>query len=710
MWNWHGVSRMVSDVLRSPPYLYPIILQRDDLAKRLLLVITASHSKKEVLKIRYNSCLMKYILTISLLFLAALTFSQPTFIDSLSIRYNQTKVDTAKIDFILFASDYLRDTKPEAAISFGKAALKIAQKIQDSKREMLLLDLIGQGYDQVGDIANSISFFNASFKIATEIHDLKAIAAINLNLGACYTDIGNGRLGADYYKSAADGFAKLNDNIGLCKSEVYLSDALFKAKDPDKALYYLEKVKPLSLQLNGYLLHYVYTNFAECYFMKNEFQLAKNYVLQAMVISQKLNDLYALSADNLVLAKVYLALDDLAKAEIFVKKGLEIAEQTKIRENLIDAYNLYSKIYEKQGKYADALKFKTRYIVTKDSLEFTLNDYILHAYENEKKDGEVAVMKAGEIRKDAELKRQHFIIAVGFCAFLLLLCIAGYIYYSRNTLRIAHLETERAYQEVNRTHAEIIGQNEALIKNNVQISRQSEDIKKLSNLKDRLFSIISHDLRGPFRNLQTVLNLLLEGTLSQDKFQTIIPQLVKGVSSSSDLVENLLHWSKSQLTGAMVVGIDLNIYGLVQNQLSLFEKQAADKQLELRNETSLNTIVYADKDMIDLVLRNLVANAIKFCHPKGRIIISSKQIENHIEISVTDQGIGISPENIHKVFQEEERFTTRGTGNEAGTGLGLLLCKDFVEKNNGIIGVESKLNEGSRFWFTLPKGSGVVAL
>ena len=637
-----------------------------------------------------------------LLLLTVGGYCQSKFTDTLWTVYNNCKVDTAKIDMIIQASDYLRDAKPDAAIEFGKAALEVAKKIEDRKREGLLMDLIGQGYDQKGDIANAITFFNGSFKIANELHDFNAVAEIKLNLGACYTDVGNYKLGISAYKSAVDYYKQINDKKRLCRSEIFLSDALFKSNDPDNSLLYLEKVMPLSIELNGYMLHYVYTNFAECYFLKGNYELAKKNVAEAMKISEKINDLYALSADYLVLAKVYLALNDYKNAETFAKKGYDIAKQTQIRENLIDSYKIFSNVFEKQGKYSEALKYKNLFITTKDSLESALNDYILQDYENEKKDEMFAMMKADEFQKNAELRRQKYIIVFFVFALFMFIAITIYIFYSRITLKKANIEIELVNKELNNKQKEIILQNEVLIKINEQISQQSEDIKKLSNLKDRLFSIISHDLRSPLRSLQTVLSLFLEGNLSQDRFQTIVPNLVKGVGTTSELLENLLHWSKSQLTGAKIVRIDFDIYLLAQNQIALFEKQATDKQIVFSNQIEEESFVYADKDMIDLVLRNLVANAIKFCYPSGKITLSALQLGNKIEVSVADEGVGISPENIQKVFQDNERYTTKGTANESGTGLGLLLCKDFIEKNNGTIGVESELKVGTRFWFTLP--------
>ena len=249
------------------------------------------------------------------------------------------------------------------------------------------------------------------------------------------------------------------------------------------------------------------------------------------------------------------------------------------------------------------------------------------------------------------------------------------------------MEIERAYKELKTSHE--------------QIRKQTAHIEELSSIKDRLFAIISHDLRGPLKNLYSFLNLLVTERLSQERFYEILPILIRGVSNTTNLVENLLYWSKSQLNGATISKTSFDINTLVQNQISLFENQAAEKKIILTNETLMNTLVNADENMIDLVLRNLVYNAIKFCNSGCQIRVTSKTLEQFIEISVIDNGVGIATENIDKIFQTKEKFTTLGTDKESGTGLGLLLCKDFIEKNNGTIGVESEVGKGTRFWFTL---------
>ncbi len=630
------------------------------------------------------------LLLLCFLFNFCHSFSQEKRIDSIVDQFKKCKIDTTRIDLLFSACSYYRDVNPEKTIHYGLIALQIALDIKDEKRSALLYDMVGQGYEQVGNISNAIINFDKSYKIAYKTHNSKAIAGIKLNLGACYTDIGNYPLAIEYCKIAIEYFTKFKDTIGVCRSDIYLSDALFKSGSPDEALYYLERARRISLDNDNYLLHYIYTNFAEAYYLKKNYSLAIINASKAAVISDSLNDLYSGSADILIYAKVYLAMNDLKGAKTNVQKGLKIAQASNIRESLVEAYNIYSNVLEKENNYKEAFKYKCLYMIANDSDQSASNNNIVQSFENERKAQDLAVIKAEEKQKDAELKNQRLLIAAILGTLIVLIGLTILISYSRNKLMTANLAIERANRE---------------LKNyNEQIKHQSEHIEELGKLKDRLFAIISHDLRGPLKNLQSFLNLLVTEKLSIVKFNEILPILVRGVSNTTDLVENLLYWSKSQLKGATVNKTYFDVNSLIQNQLVLFENQVVEKQIKLSNQTPLNTIIYADKSMIDLVLRNLVYNAIKFCNKEGHVEVTAKCIEGFLEISVTDSGVGIAPENIEKIFQTKEKYTTLGTNNEIGTGLGLLLCKEFIEQNNGIIGVESGEGKGTRFWFTVSNG------
>jgi len=649
---------------------------------------------------------LKSLFAVILLFQINFCFSQKVEVDSLLNEYKKCKTDTGKIDINLSIAAVYLNTEPSNAIIYGKKALESSRKIHECYREQLALLTMGMGYEDKGDINNAFTYFNDCYKVALNANDIKGLAEINLSIGILYSDIGNQQLAIDYYTNACQYFSKTNNMRGVCKSYVNMSDALYNSNNSDKALYYLQKALEISRNNNNYILLYIYSNISEAYCRKKEFTLAKENVLKGLELAEKSNNLYILSSDYIIFAKIYLAFNDIKNAEIYIKKGFEIAEQTGIKEVLIDCYNLYSQVLREQNKFHEALLFKNLYINTKDSVQSSLNNNLLQAYEAEKKDMELAIIKTSELQKDAELKRQHFISIIILSTLLILIFIAVYVLYSSNKIRNANLALEEANDEINAKQKEIVCQNNELSLNNEMIIQQSQHIEELNKIKDRLFAIISHDLRSPLNNLRKTLDLVIKGKLSKEQFQTVFPMLDKSLTTVSNFLDNLLEWSKSQIKGESVDRTVFDISILIKEELELLESQAAEKQINLSNQVSVGTYVFADRNMIDLVIRNLISNAIKFCYPNGKINVYNLQKSNGmIEISVKDDGKGIAAESMGKVFQNNGKYTTLGTNNEMGTGLGLLLCKNFIERLGGEIGVESIENKGARFWFTLPSAS-----
>ncbi len=230
---------------------------------------------------------------------------------------------------------------------------------------------------------------------------------------------------------------------------------------------------------------------------------------------------------------------------------------------------------------------------------------------------------------------------------------------------------------------------------------QSDQLITTNKLKDRLFSIIAHDLRGPLINLNEVIKMLNSGIISDAEFKLYIPKLSNNISYTTGLLENLLFWSMSQLQGEIIKPLYFNIKGITDNVITLFDNVIKEKDITTENNLDPFSLVYADLDMIQLIVRNLISNAIKFSEHGKSITITSVINRKEFIMCISDSGVGISKENQNKLF-EQETFTTRGTDNEEGTGLGLFLCKDFIEKNGGKIWVESKIGVGTKFFVQIP--------
>lgn len=237
-----------------------------------------------------------------------------------------------------------------------------------------------------------------------------------------------------------------------------------------------------------------------------------------------------------------------------------------------------------------------------------------------------------------------------------------------------------------------------------EVVKSEQKLSELNATKDKFFSIIAHDLKNPFNAIHGFSNLLVEQIQAKDyegveEYAGIIQNASEQAIS---LLYNLMEWSRSQ-TGRLKFNPEMiEIDPLVNDVTVLLKESAQNKSIMICSEKLQNEMVYADKAMLNTVLRNLISNAIKFTFPGGKIIISAKRTAEEMVISVSDNGVGMNTDFINKLFHIEENVSTSGTQQEEGTGLGLILCKEFVDNHNGRIWVESEEGKGSTFYFTLP--------
>jgi PAS domain S-box-containing protein len=238
-----------------------------------------------------------------------------------------------------------------------------------------------------------------------------------------------------------------------------------------------------------------------------------------------------------------------------------------------------------------------------------------------------------------------------------------------------------------------------------RLEAQAEELRELSHLKTRILSIIAHDLRSPLAELTGMLEITNSGMLSEEEFRRMLPLIGRSVDDASTLLDNLLHWSKSQLEGDVMRSERFDLQEVTGQNLRFFARKAENKGVTLEDRVQAGVWVDADKNMISMVVRNLISNAVKFCKAGNRITVEVTRGPKEHVLTVSDTGVGMKEEVLQKLFGLEI-VSRRGTGGEAGTGLGLKLCRDFVERHGGSIQAESRWGEGSRFRVVLPGVAG----
>jgi PAS domain S-box-containing protein len=238
----------------------------------------------------------------------------------------------------------------------------------------------------------------------------------------------------------------------------------------------------------------------------------------------------------------------------------------------------------------------------------------------------------------------------------------------------------------------------------MQIKKYAGELELANNTKDKLFSIVAHDLRSPFNSILGLTTLLNEQyeTFNDDDKKSILLQLKVSSETAFELLEDLLAWSLAQREGIKLTPEKIDLHEIICRQMDVFESVANTKNIRIENLITPGTFTNADSNMVSTIIRNLLNNALKFTYSGGSITLTSFEKNDKIGVSITDNGVGIEANILENMFKSAETFTTRGTANEKGTGLGLMVCKEFVEINGGEIWVESEEGKGSRFSFTLP--------
>ncbi len=268
---------------------------------------------------------------------------------------------------------------------------------------------------------------------------------------------------------------------------------------------------------------------------------------------------------------------------------------------------------------------------------------------------------------------------------------------------LAKMNKEHEAELFKLRNSELVSYNTIIENQKKQIEGQARKLEESNGNKDMLLSILAHDLRGPVGNLQSILTLLSDKLLTPDEFHALSDRLKKDVEGTYNMLDDVLRWVKTQQEGIQPRPVDFDIHELLKEAVELATVQSKTKGIifEIRQRESVR--VHADRDQVHIILRNLLSNASKFAPAGTKVCVNALPENGVVKVSIRDQGIGISPEIVEKITQGKKIMSTRGTAGEKGTGLGLLLCKEFIQQNGGSLSLESQINKGTTISFSLPR-------
>ncbi len=388
------------------------------------------------------------------------------------------------------------------------------------------------------------------------------------------------------------------------------------------------------------------------------------------------------------IAQYYIDKNELKNALQNVNLALNSAQKSQNQALIKNTYQLMSKCYKAMGAYEQAFEYQELYMALDDFLQKEKVDRSILKMQNRylinQKQNTIDELEFNRVQKDYALEKEtrskKFIRILFFIAVVFIIGI--FFFYVNQRKNNRQLQAAKSQMQV-----------------------QNTQLQEANATKDKFFSIIGHDLKGPLNSLTSFSNLLMHHTdsLSKEEIKMLATDLDKSLKNLFALLENLLEWSRSQTGNIEFSSEPFDLNELVNNNVNLLTNQAENKKINIEIAQQDSTIVKAHQNSINTVVRNLLSNAIKFTPERGKIKIGIVSNEKDWIVKIADNGVGMPQGVVDKIFRIDTKHSTQGTAKEKGTGLGLILCKEFVEKNGGQIWAKSKEGKGSLFAFSIPK-------
>lgn len=595
---------------------------------------------------------------------------------------------------------HLAQGEIEIAVDHLEEALKSFEKLGKKKNIAAVYNTIGTVYNREGDYPRSLEYYQKSLSIKEEIGDTRGVANALVSIGNLNEQQDNDTIALNYYQRAHEIFVELGDKEGISVTNTGLGDIYVKQNDFSKALNHFQETLRLFEELadkDGIIVAQV--KIGNVYMKQHDYDTAMGYFQTGLEMSSevgiKLNETWA----HEKIGRVYFSKKNFEMANQHGKLAYNLAKEIGSIEFQASSAGLISESSSALGRYKEAYDYHIVLKTMSDSLfneenvrKITGLEY-QYQFDQEKQQAELEQQKLDAVRDERERRlralRNSFIVG-----FILVSLLVGVVY--RNFLQKRKANVQLAEQKDT-----IQAQANALEVTN-------EELAESNATKDKFFSIVAHDMKDPFNALLGLSDLLLKNY--NDFTEKERQEFVKNINDSSaktyKMVNNLLTWSRSQLGQIQFTPTRFFVNELIDEIVEVSALTAKQKDIQISKEIEDGLETVADRNMLEVVLRNLVSNAIKFTPRGGEVTVKARSVikdqSESLEVIVVDNGVGIEKEYQSQLFGLSTNISTTGTENETGTGLGLIICKEFVQKHGGKIWLVSEKDKGSSFYFTIP--------
>lgn len=653
---------------------------------RMILFAGKNHASVQKMKFHLPALLLLFFYCLPSGLVKAAGVSK---IDSLTTVLQSAKSPKQRIEILYELSKaYNAKSELENALKTEKELLEVISEHGTKLDSAKCFRMFGLTYMQKAVYEKSLENFMRAQRLFGQAGDSSSLATTIMNTGTVHDYMGNFPMSLAYYEKALKYFIAKKENTGIAGCKLNIAIILTKQKQYQKATENLISAAEIYKKTgNNAYLAAANINLGLTYKKMGNYDLAIEYIDKAMAYWTEQQDEYHICYYHLNMGEIMLDMKRTSAARDYLIEAEKLARKAGAKDLQVRAYEFLADFYAASNDYKSAFTYMNKCKLLGDSLlnaETTEKvNQIQYQYEIARREADNEHLVKENLNKELQISKKNLTLYI-LSGVLTLIAVLVILLVNQNRIK------RRA--------------NELLeIKNNLIVS-QKDELITLNASKDKFLSILAHDIKNPLSSIYGISDLLVNDydKLTSDE-KRIFTQDIHTLSNNLfEIINTLLTWSTSQSGLITYRPKNFNIAAVAEKTIHNLQTVAKQKDLRLVSEVQNPVTVYADENMVYSILHNLINNAIKFSYPGTAIRIESKMMEEFVEISVIDRGIGLSAESQAKIFRYDQHFLSKGTAGESGTGLGLILCKDFVDKNGGSIRVESEIDNGSAFIFTIP--------
>ncbi|MBC7553652.1 MAG: tetratricopeptide repeat protein [Taibaiella sp.] len=636
---------------------------------------------------------------LSLQLMGTASFGQYAYDDALKSYHNGTPLFDAIKDYDGLVKNYIyiakikyRLVKLDTAALYFKKAIAVCESTGFTGRLAVACNNLGVLYSDMGNYPEALKYLLKGLTKFEEEKNNEGVAECLSKIAGIYASLDNVPKTLEYinlYLKVDQSGANIEHVVN---NHVSIGNAYTQIKDYKNAIVYFSKGAVIADSTNSNLPYWksvCLLDMAEAYRVMGDFENALVNYAKALKDSAQISDVSLMASMRSGIGTILVKKGQVKAGISHLLAAYNIKKDNNMKVELLLVSAELSNAYEMTGDYKKSVQFYKISNAWKDSMHNEASEKKIQQlqfdYELGKKQSQIELLNKNELVEQSRRDRR---IAVMWALISVLVSFGIIIIL------------------LNRSREKEIRNRELVYRQKEELQLQAARLEELNHFKDKTFSVLSHDLRGPLATFTTTMMLLDENIISHDEFTELKPVVDKQLNSLNILLDNLLKWSKSYIMGEIATRpVPVTLRSVAEANISLVQDAAETKKITIHNNIPAGITAYVDEGQVDIVIRNLISNALKFTREGGNVILNAVETGGKVCLSVADDGVGMTDAQLKKLFTTTPDNTTYGTKGEKGIGLGLLLCHEFIKANSGTITAESEVGKGTTFYVIVPKSN-----